>query len=256
MTSTAWVSDVSGQLAAASEAQQHFTQHWPQAFDTVNYSARCRQLCELGGDCCGFIPLPGHRLGLFIADASGKGLPAALSIAGVQSSLRTAFAFAGCDLAAVINVVNREVHAWSEAGKFATLFFGVFDEATSTLRYVNAGHNPALVVRQDGSTPSLAATGLPVGMFADSTYEEVEVQLSRGDLLIAYTDGITEATDPAGEELGVERLRWAATDNPGQDAEGVVQAIFKTVDKFSRGRQDDDATVLVLQAAAPLGKYW
>jgi phosphoserine phosphatase RsbU/P len=112
------------------------------------------------------------------------------------------------------------------------------------------------VVRQDGSTLSLAATGLPVGMFADSTYEEVEVQLSRGDLLIAYTDGITEATDPAGEELGVERLRWAATDNPGQDAEGVVQAIFKTVDKFSRGRQDDDATVLVLQAAAPLGKYW
>ena len=128
------------------------------------------------------------------------------------------------------------------------MFFGVFDEATDTLRYVNAGHNPALLLRQDGSVSWLAATGLPVGMFPDSRYGEGVVQLRRGDLLIAYTDGLTEATDPDGEELGVERLRRAATENAAQDADGVVQAIFRSMDVFSCGRQSDDATVLVLQA--------
>ncbi len=251
MTSNPAIMEAYNDLAATCAIPQRSMQHQTPAIGNLSYSARCRQLAELGGDCYGFIPLPDNRLALFIADASGKGLPAALSIAAVQSSLRTALALAGADPDAVVHAVNRQAHAWLRAGSYATLFFGVFDEATGTLRYVNAGHNPALLLRPDGSVSWLAATGLPVGMFPDSTYDEGRVQLRRGDLLVAYTDGVTEVTDPDGEELGVERLRRAASDSAARDADGVVHAIFTTMDEFSRRRQSDDATVLVLQHELP-----
>jgi sigma-B regulation protein RsbU (phosphoserine phosphatase) len=247
MTSNPAIMEAYNDLAAACAIQQRSMQHQTPAIGNASYSARCRQFAEMGGDCYGFITLPDNRLALFIADASGKGLPAALSIAGVQSSLRTVLAFAGADPAAVMDAVNRQAHARSEAGSYATLFFAIFDEATHTLHYVNAGHNPALLLRPDGSISWLPATGLPVGMFPDSTYAEAQVQLRRGDLLVAYTDGVTEVTDPDGEELGVERLLQAATENSARDAGEIVQAILQTMDEFSRGRQSDDATVLVLQ---------
>ncbi len=100
------------------------------------YGARCGQMRALGGDCFTFLPLPGYHLALAVADASGKGLPAALLIANVQSSLRTAALFAPDDLAAVVTAVNRELQACSPADRYASLFYSVFDEDTRTLHYV------------------------------------------------------------------------------------------------------------------------
>jgi phosphoserine phosphatase RsbU/P len=247
MTSNAVVFTAYNDLAAACAVQQRSMQRQSPESDRLSYSARCRQLAELGGDCYGFIPLPGNRLGLFVADASGKGLPAALAVAGVQSSLRTAVAFAGCDPAAVVDMVNRQTHACCDAGRYATLFFGIVDEATSTLRYISAGHNPALLLHRDGSASWLAATGLPVGMFAESGYAERAVQLSPGDRIVIYTDGVTEATDLQGRELGVEGLERAAIESSALEADEAVRAIFNAVDEFSHGQQADDSTVLVLQ---------
>jgi sigma-B regulation protein RsbU (phosphoserine phosphatase) len=247
MTSSALVVDVSQDWAIACDVQQRFMQGLDPAFDTVDYSARCRQVRELGGDCYDFMPLPGNRLALAVGDASGKGLAAALMIASVQSSLRTAASLCGNDLAAVLGVVNRQVHATSLADRYATLFYGVFDGATRTLRYVNAGHNPPIVIRRDSSIICLATGGVPVGIFPNCTYGEGVVQLNPGDLVVAYTDGVIEAVNPAGVEWGVGGLRRAVAEGNAQCADDMVHAIFASMDEFSRAHQSDDATVVVLQ---------
>src|SRR5262249_56662651 len=118
-----------------------------------------------------------NRLALAVGDASGKSLAAALIISSVQSSLRTAASFAENDAAAVVRAVNSHVHASSHADRYATLFYGVFDGTMRTLRYVNAGHNPPIVIRQDRSTIRLETGGVPVGIFPGSTYQEGLVQL-------------------------------------------------------------------------------
>ncbi len=247
MASNAAVLESYNDLAAACAVQQRFMQHTARAIEGLRYSARCRQLCDVGGDCYEFIPLADGRLAFAIADASGKGLAAALSILGLQSSLRTAVAFADADPETVVGAVNHQMHASSLASRYATLFYGLLDETTGSLRYVNAGHNPPIVIRRDGGSVELGASGLPVGLFSDLNYQEAEVQLRRGDLIVAYTDGVTEATNTQGEEFGVERLREVAINNAGSGANGIVQAIFECVDRFSCGYQNDDATVLVLE---------
>lgn len=246
MTDT-MVVDVSQDWETACDVQQRFMHHAVPTPDGVSYSARCRQLRVLGGDCYDFLPLPSNHLAFAIGDASGKSLPAALMIANVQSSLRTAAFFAGDDPETVLGAVNRQLHAASLADRFATLFYGVFDRATRTLRYVNAGHNPPIVIRRDGSITWLDNAGLPLGLFPDSTYEESVLQLHRGDTVIAYTDGLVEAENPLGEEWGVGGMKKAAVGSRAQCADEVVDAIFRSLDEFSRERLTDDATVAVLQ---------
>jgi sigma-B regulation protein RsbU (phosphoserine phosphatase) len=190
------------------------------------------------------------RLALVVGDASGKGLAAALMIASVQSSLRTAALFTGNDLAALLKIVNLQAYASSLDDRYATVFYGVFDRATRTLRYVNAGHNPPVVLRDDGSVDWLEPSGAPVGMFPDSNYQESVLQLNPGDLVIAYTDGVIEATNSGGEEWGVQGLLKATAawePHCPEGAEGLVQSIFNSMDDFSRGCQTDEATLAVLR---------
>ncbi|HTQ62632.1 MAG TPA: PP2C family protein-serine/threonine phosphatase [Candidatus Solibacter sp.] len=245
MTSEELVVDVSQDWAGACDVQQGFMHCLAPALDALSYGARCRQLRELGGDCYDSLPLPGNCVAFAIGDASGKSLPAALMIANVQSSLRTAASFAGQDPAAVLDTVNRQVNASCLADRFATLFYGVFDPATRTLRYANAGHNPPLVLRQDSSIAWLDSASFPLGIFRDSRYEESAVQLQRGDTLIAYTDGVIEAVNQSGEEWGLEGITKAALHCNAKDAGELVDALFASLDDFSRGRQTDDATILV-----------
>jgi sigma-B regulation protein RsbU (phosphoserine phosphatase) len=229
MTSDALVVDVSQDWAIACDVQQRFMQGLDSAIDTLDYSARCRQMREIGGDCYDFAPLPDNRLAMAVGDASGKSLAAALMIANVQSSLRTAALFTGNHGSAVLRAVNRQVHASALADRYATVFYGVFDGVTRTLRYVNAGHNPPMVIRRDGSIIWLEAGGPPVGMFPDSTYEEGAVQLNPGDLVLAYTDGVTEAVSPTGDEWGVEGLRLAAAES---DAKSQGRGTLTTSRRF------------------------
>jgi phosphoserine phosphatase RsbU/P len=247
MPSGALVMEDSREWATACDVQRGFMNHLDPAIDTLSYSARCRQVGELGGDCYDFIPLSGNRLAVAVGDASGKGLAAALMIASVQSSVRTAASLSGNDLARVIGVVNRQVHATSLANRYATLFYGVFDGTVRTLRYVNAGHNPPIVFRRNGAIICLETGGLPVGISPNCAYKEGVVQLNPGDLVLAYSDGVIEATNPAGEEWGVEGLRRAVTEGGAYCVNDIIHAIFTSMDEFSRGRQTDDATVVVLR---------
>jgi phosphoserine phosphatase RsbU/P len=246
------VVDASQDWVLACHVQQRFMHGWDGNNRSVDCSARCRQVRAVGGDCYDFMPLADGRLAVAVGDASGKGLAAALMIASVQSSLRTAALFVGNDLAALLKTVNHQAYTSSLAERYATLFYGVFDQATRTLRYVNAGHNPPVILRHDGSVDWLEASGAPVGMLPDSNYQESILQLNARDLVIAYTDGVIETTNPEREEWGVQGLLKAtATWEPERckSAEDLVQLIFNSMDYFSGGCQSDDATLAVLRVA-------
>jgi phosphoserine phosphatase RsbU/P len=247
MPSNAMTMEIDREWAAACAVQRAFMPQAIPEIDTLSFSAHCRQLRELGGDCYDFVPLPGNRLAVSVGDASGKGLAAALMISSVQSSIRTAALLTGNDGAAVLDVVNRQVHSLALADRYATLFYGVFDGSTRRLHYVNAGHNPPMVLRRDGSIEWLETGGAPVGIFPDWSYEEGEVQLDSGDLLLAYTDGVTEAMNPAGDQWGVEALRRTVAETAAQTTADIVQAVFASIDEFSRGCQTDDATVVAMR---------
>jgi len=250
MTTDDVVVDVSQDWVLACDVQQRFMQGQGRTSDSLDYSARCRQVRALGGDCYDFMPLTNDRLALVVGDASGKGVAAALMIASVQSSLRTAALFTGNSLPTLLKIVNLQAYASSLVDRYATVFYGVFDGATRRLRYVNAGHTPPIVLRRNGSIDTLETGGAPVGMFPDSSYEEGAVQLDPGDVVITYTDGVTEAANQSGEEWGVQRLlkataAWALLGTV--NAEHLVRSIFNSMDDFSRGCQTDDATLAVLR---------
>lgn len=250
MTTDDVVVDVSQDWVLACNVQQRFMQGLDRTSNFVDCSALCRQVRALGGDCYDFMPLADDRLAVVVGDASGKGLAAALMIANVQSSLRTAALFTANDLAALLKVVNHQAYTSSLTDRYATLFYGVFDGATRTLRYVNAGHNPPVVLRHNGSIDWLETGGAPVGMLPYSNYEESAVVLDPGDLVIAYTDGVIEATNPGREEWGVQGLLKATAGWKPQGlngAEDLVQLIFDSMDDFSGGCQTDDATLAVLR---------
>jgi sigma-B regulation protein RsbU (phosphoserine phosphatase) len=177
MTTDEIVVDVSQDWVLACDVQQGFMHASRILSDSFDHSARCRQVRALGGDCYNLIPLNDDRLAIVIGDASGKGLAAALMIANVQSSLRTAALFSRDDLGTLLKIVNQHAYASTSEDRYATLFYGVFDGSSRTLRYVNAGHNPPVVIRRDGSMDCLETSGAPVGLFADSEYAESSVKL-------------------------------------------------------------------------------
>lgn len=248
MTTDEVVVDVSQDWLQACSVQERFMRGPALTSCQVEYSANCRQMRALGGDCYDFACLPDGKIAMLVGDASGKGVAAALMMASVQASLRTAAQFTGDDLAALVGAVNLQACASSLADRYATLFYGVLDRATLTLRYVNAGHNPPLVLHRDGSVNWLEPSGAPVGLFPDAAWREKIVQLSPGDLVIAYTDGVTEASNPAGQEWGIDGLLLAVRTCRMQSADELIRSILDAMDGFSGGIQADDATVAVLRA--------
>jgi sigma-B regulation protein RsbU (phosphoserine phosphatase) len=244
------VVDVSEDWAIACDVQQRLMQHSkPATCARIGFSAYCRQARALGGDFYDFLPLSDHRVALVIGDASGKSLPAALMMSTVQSSLRTAVHFAGNEAAGIMRTVNSLVQATSLADRYATVFYSVFDEMTRVLRYVNAGHIPPVLVRRDGSVTRLQTGGAPIGMFPDWRYEEGTARLLPGDLLIACTDGITESVNSADEQWGLAGVLSAIEISGATSPDEIVRAIFLEMDRYSGGRQMDDATVVVARAS-------
>jgi phosphoserine phosphatase RsbU/P len=247
MTGHAVLMETPSEWTSACEIQQRFMQHSQPTVNGLDYSACCRQTHAVGGDFYDFVPLAEDRLAVAIGDASGKGLAAALMASNVQSSLRTASLFAGNNAPTAVDAVNRQVYESSLADRYATLFYGVFDSARCRLQYVNAGHNPPIVIRCDNSILWLETGGAPVGMFPDWKYEEGVVQLHPGDLILVYTDGAIEATNPNGDEWGLEGLRRAVAKCLTQHAEDIVHTIFTALDAYTGGLQTDDLTIAALR---------
>jgi sigma-B regulation protein RsbU (phosphoserine phosphatase) len=200
---------------------------------------------QVGGDFYDVFPLPGGRVAFALADVSGKGVPAALLVSTVHACLHLLFDTGREDLPFMIARVNEHLVRFSSTRKFATMFLGIFDPSTREVRYVNAGHNPGILAAT-GSLELLGPSGVPVGMFKDAVHREEVRTLRPGDLLVLYSDGITEAQDSAEEEFGMERLIALVEGGLESTPAGLTAAIFGAVDEFTRGvAQYDDQTVLV-----------
>ncbi len=211
---------------------------------TLQYAARCVQARVVGGDYYDFLDMGPGRVGLALGDVSGKGFAAALLMAGLQASLRS-LAAQGGPLARRLEAANRLLFELTEANRFATLFVGEYDDASARLRYVNCGHNPPLLVRGDGRIERLSPTAMVVGLVEEWACEEAEVALGENDLLVVYSDGITEAVDRKEQEFGDDRLIAAVRAGAALGPEPLLDAVFAEVARFSDGEQADDQTILV-----------
>jgi sigma-B regulation protein RsbU (phosphoserine phosphatase) len=198
----------------------------------------------VGGDCFDAIPFSGGGVGLSIADVAGKGVPAALLMSNLQAAVR-AFAHESAAPGSVCTSVNRLLCRNMASGRFVTFCYVRLDTSTGKLAYANAGHNPPLLVRGNGSVDTLAPSGTVLGVFADSAYEQGEFAIAPGDRLILYTDGITEGRNPAGEEFGEERLSETASRHRALPAEEMLAAMLREIETFNAGVYEDDATLIV-----------
>jgi len=198
----------------------------------------------VGGDCYDMLA-SGPLLGIAIADVAGKGLPAALLMSNLQAAVR-AFAQNAAEPAALCGNVNRLLCRHMVSGRFVTFCFAWFDADRHTITYANAGHNPPLLVHADGSVEKLGEGGTVLGVFAEAVYQQSSVKLNAGDRLLLYTDGITEAHNPAGEEFGEDRLARVASGSDATSAEALKDRILKELQDFTGGTFDDDATLIVV----------
>jgi sigma-B regulation protein RsbU (phosphoserine phosphatase) len=198
-----------------------------------------------GGDCYDVIPYDDGAVGLSIADVAGKGLPAALLMSNFQAAVR-AFASSRTPPRELCANVNRLLCGHMISGRFVTCCYARLAANGRSLSYSNAGHNPPLLVRRDGSVDRLTAGGTILGVFGDAAYDERALALERGDRLVFFTDGITEACSPLDEEYGEARLLSAAARASGLAPVALVEAIFEEALAFSDGRLQDDASILAL----------
>jgi serine phosphatase RsbU (regulator of sigma subunit)/catechol 2,3-dioxygenase-like lactoylglutathione lyase family enzyme len=212
---------------------------------TLEYAGLCLQARQVGGDYFDFLDLGQQRLGLVIGDVSGKGMAAALLMANLQANLRSQCANALTHPELFLRSVNRLFYENTTDSAYASLFFAEYDDDTCRLRYANCGHLSGLILRHDDSCVRLDSTGTLLGLFQDWDCPFAECELSPGDLLALYTDGVTEAYNEKGEEFGEERLFDALRRYRHEPATAAVEAIANQVRQFTPGDQHDDITLIL-----------
>jgi phosphoserine phosphatase RsbU/P len=270
------------ELAIAAEVQRRLFPARPPRSERLDLAAVCLPAGGVGGDYYDFLELGAGRVGLAVADVAGKGFPAALLMSIVQASLRSQAGSGEVALAAIAASMNRLLHRSTARNSFASFFYAVFDEAAATLRYVNAGHNPPFLFRASatsnggasvgvlsaarggasvaieapasaGARERLLGSGLVLGAVAETSYEERAVRVGPGDVLVAYTDGVTETFSPEGEEFGEERLRTTVERAFHLDAAAIRDRIVAAARDWRRtAPQHDDLTLVVAKVRASL----
>lgn len=235
------------EMEIAREVQQRL---FPQALPPVEgleYDGACRPALGVGGDYYDFLALSGGRLGIAIGDISGKGVPAALLMASLQASVRGQAQSGSANLARLMESVNRLVFDASPSNRYATFFYAEYESGPRRLRYVNAGHNPPMLLRCE-ELLRLETGGPVVGMFRDARYDEAEVQLEPGDGIVMFTDGISESMNAADDEWGEDELARAARASLNRPAAEAIARIMQEADRFAAGApQHDDMTLVVMK---------
>jgi phosphoserine phosphatase RsbU/P len=234
------------ELSFALEVQQAlFPRQLPDKYG-LEFSAVCIPARGISGDYYDVMQFPDGRLVFAIADISGKGISAAILMANLQALLRT-LAETGNPPASVCCKLNHHLHQVTDASKFATFFYGEWNVAERCLRYVNAGHNtPILLGSQSGKL--LAEGGFPLGMFPNAEFQTGELTLKCDDLLVLYSDGITEAASRKGEEFGEERLRALIEQHAGKPLAEIQTTILEAVRNWAGDELEDDMTLLMVRA--------
>jgi phosphoserine phosphatase RsbU/P len=241
------------EIAIASEVQTRLFPHKPPFAKTIEMLGVCHAARSVSGDYYDYFTAADGELALALGDVAGKGISAALLMASIQSIMRTQL----CDGNAAVtpaNTVarlNRLLYASTSPEKYATFFFGLYNDETRRLTYTNAGHLPPLIVRGDDKHEFLEVTGSVVGAFPMLRYEEQTVPLGFGDLLVAYTDGITEPENAYGEDFGAERLADVVLRHRYCCPDEIVAKILEAVRDWDTSvEQADDMTLMIVKGIA------
>jgi len=229
-------------------ARQVQAQLFPQMFPVIEgfqYTGYCRAARGVGGDYYDFLGLD-PLLGIALGDISGKGISAALLMAQLQALLRSHAPSHEKNLDQMFLIMNRLMCSSTAPGKYATFFYGVFDRTSNSLDYVNAGHLPPMLFRSNGEVLRLQTGGPVMGILPEAQYESDHVQLQSGDLLVIYSDGVSEATNPQEEEFGEDRLTELISTCKERTPEEITKIVLDALERFvSVAPQHDDITLVV-----------
>jgi len=235
------------ELEIAREVQRELLPRTTPDFLGLQLAGVCIPAIGVGGDYYDYLPFSAGRLGLVIADVSGKGIPAALLMAGLQASVRSV-ALPGVPPCEVNRKLNGLLHQSTSDSRYATFFFATYDAGSRQLTYSNAGHYPPLLVRGDSAT-RLSDGGPPIGILGKSKYGEGTKSMGAGDLLALYTDGIVEAPNHHDEEFGEDRLVRILMQHRNETLDDVVRAVMDELGQWSEGMPRHDDVTLVLARA-------
>ena len=238
------------ELALASEIQQRFQPTAPPHVNGYELQGISFPCYEIGGDYYDFIERDDGRLVIALGDVSGKGTAAALLMSSLHAAIHAQSASHNT-LSATISAVNRYLADNIPANRFVTLFYAELDPESGALSFLNAGHNPPLIVHSAGTVEQLASGGLPLGIKPDAEYREGRTQLQQGDVLVIYSDGVTEAVSPTGEEFGATRLYEVVSRNIEASAAGIRDRIESSLTKFAQGTSAADDITLVIVKRQP-----
>jgi len=237
-----------GQLEVARQVQLELLPPSDPELEGFDISAYNFPTEEVSGDYYDWVRIYDDQIGLVIADVAGKGIPAALLMVFLRASLRAA-THVGYATHISMTKVNYLLWESIERNQFITAFYGILDASTRTLSYSNAGHNPPLLVSADGQPSFIERGEQPLGMFRETRYHEYYHSFKPGEILVLYTDGVTEALSPAGEEFGRDRLVVAARDGARLSARELVATMQRSVMEWTDGAgSNDDATFFVIKA--------
>ena len=238
------------ELQLAMEIQQRFQPTAPPVVPGYEFQGISFPCYEIGGDYYDFIQREDGRLVIALGDVSGKGTAAALLMSSLHASIH-AQTGSHDSLVETISAVNRYLADNIPSNRFVTLFYAELDPESGALSFLNAGHNPPLIVHAAGTVEQLASGGLPLGIKANAEYREGRTTLQRGDVLVIYSDGVTEAASPSGEEFGPTRLYEVVSRNVDSSAAGIRDRIESALTKFSQGTQAaDDITLVIVKRQA------
>jgi sigma-B regulation protein RsbU (phosphoserine phosphatase) len=236
------------EVSIAQEVQsQLFPRNLP-VMPGIQLGAYCRPARGVSGDYYDFLPLGATRLGIALADISGKGISAALLMASVQAALRSQLLLnpdSTTSAAEVVSRINRHLYLNTADDRFATFFFAIYDSATRILRYTNAGHCPPMLINGE-KIERLETGGMVVGVFEDAEYEEGVIEVGPDSVLVVYSDGLIEPENVYGEEFGTNRLENVALRNRRSSADAMVAALLVSAEEWAgTAEQADDMTVIV-----------
>jgi serine phosphatase RsbU (regulator of sigma subunit) len=236
------------ELQLAREIQQRFQPTAPPSVPGYELQGISFPSYQIGGDYYDFIPCQDGRLVIALGDVSGKGTSAALLMSSLHAAVHAQVA--SCrPITETVGAVNRYLADNTPANRFVTLFYAELDPLTGALSFINAGHNPPLIAHGlDGTLEQLGAGGLPLGILPDYDYREGRTQLRQGDVLVVYSDGVTETQNPEGDEFGTVRLQEVVAQNLTLTASGIRDKIEAALSAFAQGTPAvDDITLVIVK---------
>ncbi|MCK4538505.1 MAG: SpoIIE family protein phosphatase [Candidatus Krumholzibacteria bacterium] len=230
----------------ASKIQQRLLPEAPPLLKHSTIKGRLRNCREVGGDFYDFVEFDNGKIGVAVADVSGKGIPASLLMTTLQASFR-AEATEDRSPGEVLSALNKSLYIRSEVSKFATFFYAVYDDCNGLLHYCNGGSFPPLLIRSDGTVIQLKRGGILVGVDPESVYQEGMIKLRKNDILAIYTDGIIDQENSREEYFGETRLAGFLQEHSSVDADEMIESLYDNLMSFGEGLYKDDMTIVILK---------